>query len=135
MTLKEFAGQAQRDQADSAQTNESAWWHRHPHVGLNHIRAAKETGAAMRILENELELLRAVPFNTLQPTEEPQPFRGEWPGIERLVDSFAQTRIAAVEGHESALREVDVQLSWNGHNGRRISKNLITFIAHNGGGG
>lgn len=83
---------------------------------------------ALRALENEIETLRALPFEALD-TGHDLPFRSETPEIDRLVNAQGMVAIEnPVEGPD-ALKEITVSVRWTGEHGRRIEKSLTTLMA------
>lgn len=82
---------------------------------------------ALRALENEIEILRALPFEALESGKE-LPFRSETPELARLVNARGTVDIAGVEALPG-VKEIKVTLQWTGELGRSIEKSLTTLIA------
>ncbi len=94
--------------------------------GMDGTKAVNEYGIALRALNNELETLRATPFNALENGH--HPFRSQTPELERLVRPKAVCSIKDCTGVPE-LKEVQVSLRWTGGHGRLIEKQLTTLIA------
>jgi len=101
------------------------------HFGLDKMRAMNEANLAMRVLQNETEALRAVPFEQLQ-NQEDGPFLGDASEAAKLMN--AEPRVTIRDYGEPALRlkEVTVRVAWTGEHGRRIEKRLTTLIGDKG---
>lgn len=98
--------------------------------GMEKMNAINEYETALCALNNEMETLRATSWELLEPGED-LPFQSETPGVERLHLAEARTCIA-VENGSMALKRVTVRIRWTGEHGRRIEKELTTFIAQTG---
>lgn len=98
------------------------------YTGLEKTRAIQETTIAVRAIQNEVEFLRAVPFEALEAGDR-DGFLSQTPESARLVN--AERRVSVRNAHElgPALKEVTVTLAWTGEHGRRISKSLTTLFA------
>jgi len=95
--------------------------------GMDKMQAINEYETALCALNNELETLRTLPWETLTPGEGLS-FRSETPGLEQLYLAEAQTFITADKDH-AGLKRVTVRIRWTGEHGRRIEKELTTLIA------
>lgn len=94
--------------------------------GIEKMQAINEYEAVLCALNNELETLRALPWETLKPGND-LPFRSETPGLERL--HLAETRtFINLEQNYTGLKRVTVRIRWIGEHGRRIEKELTTLI-------
>ncbi len=97
-------------------------------VGLTKMKTVDEYAVALRVLNNEVETLRALPFAELQPATK-IPFRSHTPEGERLVNATGTVTITDRSEGGARLREVFVRLRWTGEYGRTIDKSLTTLIA------
>ena len=97
-------------------------------VAMSKTRTVQEYAIATRALGNEIETLRALPFDALEEGTE-LPFRSATAELERLVN--VETTVAIAERSEDApgLKRVRARVRWTGEHGRTISKELITLIA------
>lgn len=95
--------------------------------GIEKMRAIDEYETALCVLNNELETLRAQPWDALEPGDA-LPFRSA-PHIEglRLAETWAAIEDAS--GGDAGLKQVTARIRWIGEHGRRIEKELTTFIA------
>jgi hypothetical protein len=100
------------------------------HFGLDAIRASQESTIAMRVIEGEIETLRALPFTQLAPVEAAS-LRSNGLDTMSLHKAEGQVRIADVPG-TPGLREVTVSIQWTGEKGRFIEKSVSTYIADRG---
>lgn len=97
------------------------------HQSAQHTLFLAQEQRALRILENEIERLRALPFAEL-PVAEEIPLRAGAEELAPLAEARGSVTISdapAVPG----LHEVRVELSWRGPQARRISRSLSTQIA------
>jgi len=97
------------------------------YFGMNKVRALSDAEVAMRAVQNEVEVLRSVPFDELR--IETTSFRGDTPETERLMNATPEVRI---EDAGSGLKRIAVSIAWTGDNGRRIAKGVTTLIADKG---
>ena len=122
------------------------------HFGLDKIRAMRESAIARGAVQNEIETLRALPFNQLADREN-APFaslapdlsfrpEGEIPSTTGISPSGRNDKCGILKPlvratpsltirtrPEGALKEVDASIRWRGDNGRWIEKRLTTLIA------
>lgn len=92
------------------------------YFGLNKVRALSEADVAMRAVQNEVEVLRAVPFAELG--IETTGFRSATPETERLMDAKPEVRIEDAGG---ALKKVMVSIaSGPGRAGQSGEKGVTT---------
>ena len=82
----------------------------------------------MRAIQNEIETIRALPFDDLKSSERAE-FRSRTPGIDMLTDVDARVSIKEYDGWGGRLKEVDICVRWHGEHGRVISKNLTTLVS------
>jgi len=101
------------------------------HFGLAKMQAMNESAIAIRAVRNEVETLRAVPFDDLQNVEA-APFRSETPGMDELVNVVSDVAIKDYDGGAGRLKEVTVAVKWTGEHGRRIEKRVTTLIVDKG---
>jgi len=94
--------------------------------GMEKMEAIKEYETALCALNNELETLRALPWDELE-TGDGLPFRSETPGVEQLHLVEARSFIT-LEQEYDGLKRVTVRMRWIGEHGRRIEKELTTMI-------
>jgi len=96
--------------------------------GLDKMRAMNETAVAMRAIQNEVETVRAMPFDELRNVEA-GPFRSETPETAELVNAVPAVTIRDYDGGARRLKEVTVSIRWTGEHGRTITKRVTTLIA------
>ncbi len=97
-------------------------------TALGKAKWVSEYDIATRVLSNELETLRAMPFDALAPGRG-LAFRSKTPELERLVRAEALVTIVDKGGEAPGLKQVRATVSWRGENGRRIQRHLVTLIA------
>ena len=97
--------------------------------GIEKMKTINEYETVLCALNNELETLRALPWETLEPGND-MPFRSETPGMEQLHLAEARTFIILENGY-NRLKRVTVRIRWIGEHGRRIEKELTTLITQN----
>ena len=98
------------------------------HLGMAKTRVLNEYTQAMEALQNELETLRALPFESLRNVKH-GPFVTQPRVLRRLVNARPRTTIRDYPESGGALKEVRVTLKWTSENGRTITKRLVTLIA------
>lgn len=98
---------------------------------MDKTRALNEYALAERIVRNEIECLRALPFAALEAAEN-APFRTRTPGIERLVNAAPAVAIVDRADLAPGLKEVRARIAWTGEKGRTITYELVTLIADKG---
>lgn len=101
------------------------------HFGLDKIRTMRESGIATRIVQNEVETLRALPFSALDDRKN-APFISPAPGLERLVNGTPALTIRPHPDPALRLKEATVSLRWSGDNGRTMERSATTLIADKG---
>jgi Tfp pilus assembly protein PilV len=96
--------------------------------GVRKLKAEEESRIALRQMRNELEILRAQPFDTLVKAPSDQ-WLGERAELDMLVDH--RTRVEVEPGAEAPTRlmKVTVSIRWRGEYGRPIQRKLTTLIA------
>lgn len=97
---------------------------------LDRTTAINEANTAVRAIQNEIETLRATPFEQLVPGE--REFQSRTPELDRLAHVSARVIIRAVPEHVDSLRRVSADIAWSGENGRRIQKSMTTIIGDQG---
>ncbi|GMU94115.1 MAG: hypothetical protein AMXMBFR4_31730 [Candidatus Hydrogenedentota bacterium] len=93
---------------------------------LDRTAAINEINVAVRAVQNELETLRAAPFDQLVPGE--RGFISSTPELDRLAHVAARVVISAEPEHPDSLRRVSATVTWIGENARRIEKSMTTLI-------
>ena len=96
-------------------------------LSLDRIRAISEYETALCVLNNEIETLRALPYDGLE-TGDGLPFHSETPAIERLRLAETTVRIEDIGDGTLELKRVAARVRWIGEHGRRIEKELVTII-------
>ena len=103
-------------------------------VALDKTRAMREAGIAVCALQNEVESLRAIPFEEL--TERSgAPFVSRTPDMDSLVQVSPAVDIHPYGDPAFALKEVHASVRWRGDNGRVIEKTVTTLIGKKETGG
>jgi len=101
------------------------------HFGMAKMCAMNESSIAIRAVRNEVETLRAVPFDELQNVES-GPFRSEMPAVAELGNVVPAVTIKDYGDGTQRLKEVTVAVEWTGEHGRTIRKRVTTLIADKG---
>ena len=98
-------------------------------IGMNKIVMMREYDAATATLRNEVERLRALPYEALADGMAASSSPAD---LETLHEP-----VVAINVSERApgLREVAVALTWQSRGGRSITRELTTLIADKGGEG
>ena len=102
------------------------------HQSADHTLALAQEQRALRIMENEIERLRATPFDQM-PLGEERPLLSAMDELAPLPNAVGAVRIAA-HAELAGLREVTVKVTWSGTNARRITRSLTTLLAEEGVG-
>ena len=97
-------------------------------VGLDKIRVLREECLAARIVQNEVETLRALPFAQLADREK-APFVSKPSGLVLLHNAAPAVTVHPHADPGLALKEVSVSLRWTGEHGRTMEKAVTTLIA------
>lgn len=95
--------------------------------GLDKLRAHKEGALATQIVGNEIEHLRAQPYDALAPGA--LPLAATDLSTTGLINAEGGVQITDCVGFDGGLREVRVRLRWTGEKGRTIERSLTTRIA------
>lgn len=95
------------------------------HYGVDRIREMRNSAAAMRAIQNEVEVLRATPLGQLEDREN-APFVTESMELDKLVNVAPTLTIRSCDG--LALKEVGVRVRWTGGYGRKVSRSVTTLI-------
>lgn len=98
------------------------------HFGIGKMRVIDESAIAQQAVQNELEVLRAMPFAQLQDGE--HEFVTQDPALQSLVHSKGTITIASAE--ITALKRVDIALRWVTQNGRVAERSVTTLIGGKG---
>jgi Tfp pilus assembly protein PilV len=96
-------------------------------ISAKQTRALAQEQRALRILENEIEGLRAMPFAELRQGEA-TPLGAEASELAPLPGAKGSVDVAPVENLPN-LKRVTARLSWSAAEGRRITRSLCTQIA------
>ena len=97
-------------------------------LGMSKTRTVKEYAVATRALNNEIETLRALPFDALEEGRG-LPFRSVCPELEGLRNATPTVAIIDKSAETLGMKRVRVRLRWTGEHGRTIDKGLTTLIA------
>ena len=97
------------------------------HVCINNTRALDEYMIAMRAIENEVETLRAMPFEELDNLN--GEFTCKTPSLSKLVNVVTKTEIELFDNEYTNLRRLTATVKWTGDKGRTITKSVTTLIA------
>ena len=100
---------------------------------LDRVRTLNEVTVARSLLQNELERLRAAPFEAL-PTVEALPFSEGAFAESGLREAMGALTIRPYPGLERGLKEVRAEISWRSRGGRRIQRAMTTLLAGRGAG-
>lgn len=97
------------------------------HFGMEKIRTLREAAIVTQAVQNEIETLRALPFDQLHDGQQAA-LHGTTAGMEDLVNV---TPLVSIKPHGEGLqlKEVSVSVRWTGDNGRTIEKAATTLIA------
>ncbi len=96
-------------------------------LGMDKIVELHEGDVALEILRNEVELLRARPFDALESTDS---FSTQTEALEALHDATINVDVAATD--VPGLKAIQVSLRWRSLHGRWIDRSLSTLIADKG---
>lgn len=99
---------------------------------LDATRMLRDDALAATALANEIETLRALPFDALSPGVA-LPFRSGDAVLGRL--HAAEGRVDIAETDLAGLRDVRVEVVWSAETGRRAHRSATTRIAALDGGG
>jgi len=101
------------------------------HFALAKTRVIKEDAIAMRVMANELETLRSLPFGELAETT--ATFRSDIAELNQLKDARASVHVTPFPAHPNDLKRIEVTVQWTGDNGRRRDLSTETLIGDKGG--
>lgn len=101
------------------------------HYGVRTIHTIQEHTIASRSMQNEMESLRGLPFDGLEPGRRLD-FVSATPEMARLMNARAWVEIDGGEEGAGGLLRVTVSLRWTGEHGRRIKRSVTTLIARKG---
>ncbi|MBN2312226.1 MAG: hypothetical protein JXR94_24820 [Candidatus Hydrogenedentes bacterium] len=103
--------------------------------GTARIRTIREASVAARAVQNEIETLRALPFQELANGERAA-FVSDSPETAALHNATPYVRIEdGASAAPGALKQVFVRIRWTGDYGRTIEQHATTLIADKGQGG
>jgi hypothetical protein len=101
------------------------------HFVLTKTRTIKEDAVAMRVMENEIETLRALPFSQLH--DAAAGLRSEAPELDQLKDARTTVQISPYPAIPNYLKQVEISVQWTGDNGRHRDLSTVTLIGDRGG--
>jgi len=100
---------------------------------MDKLRVLKESGIADRVVQDEIERLRALPFEQLADCEN-TPIAVTNPEFEELAYAEATATVAPADAPGLALKRVHVLVSWRGDAGRITHRSADTLIAKRAAG-
>ena len=100
--------------------------------GAAKLRAVNQSALAMRSVENELETLRALPFDELDDATE-RSFVTDTSEIVELLGAQASVTIQDYDETTLPLKQISAIVEWRGENGRLIRKSVTTLVGKRGG--
>lgn len=98
------------------------------HVGTRTLHVAQEHTIAGRALQNEIETLRGLPFDTLELGDRRE-FVSSTSELSMLTHLKTHVSIREYEDSGSGLREIHVRLRWTTEHARRVERSVTTLIA------
>ena len=98
-------------------------------TAMDRIVDMRDYDVAAEILRNEIETLRALPFNEIH---DHMAARSGTPALESLHKP--ELTVAVRPGAYPALKEVTVTLRWQVRQGRQVTRALTTLLADRTGG-
>lgn len=99
--------------------------------GVDKVRVTGEYAIAGRVIENELETLRAQPFDSLEAGSDRR-FLSISPELDRLPAVRTHTAIRLDTALPSRLKEISIVVHWRTEHGRRAERRLTTLVARSG---
>ncbi len=96
------------------------------HYGLEKVRAMQEMHTAQTVAQNQLERLRAAPFDELKETE--NAVMPASPALEMLVKARTEKSVRVYGEPKLGLREVEVRVTWVGDRGRVMHASALTLV-------
>ena len=101
------------------------------HYGLEKVRAMQEMHTAQTVAQNQLECLRATPFEKLKEVEhDPMPAT---PALEKLLKVQMERSVRVYGDPKLGLRDVEVRVTWVGDGGRTMQVSARTLLGDKGG--
>jgi len=98
------------------------------HFGVDKIRTMRESAIAVRVVQNEVEALRAMPYAALTDRAD-APLATQAPDLDQLVHATPAVTIRPYADGALPVKEVTVAVRWSGDNGRTMRKAVTTLIA------
>jgi len=98
------------------------------HFGLDKIRTMREAALASQAVQNEIELLRAMPFAELADRVD-APFVATPDLCTSLVNLTPALTVRPSGSPQLHLKEVTASIRWTGDNGRTMERSVTTLIA------
>ncbi len=95
---------------------------------MDKARTVQEYAVADEVLFNEVEFLRAQPFDMLS-NGDSLPLRSLTPMLESLPGAQGVVRIEDAGSGTLGLKRLVARVQWNGENGRRIERSVETLLA------
>ena len=95
---------------------------------IDEIRAINEYGTAARVVRNELETLRAQPFDAIE-LGPGRPFVSSSPELETLAAARTFTDTKADPAMPTRLKQVTAVVRWRTEHGRFAERRLTTLVA------
>lgn len=102
------------------------------HLGLDRIRTLREYAIARQAVQNEIETLRALPFDALTDRAKAS-FVSSALDLDKLVNATPVVTIKPGADPALRLKKVSVAIRWTGENGRTLREGVVTLIADKGG--
>lgn len=96
--------------------------------GTDRLRTVQERNLALRMLRNEMEYRRAVPWEDLTPVKS-QPFATQPPELSHLYGARTAVDIVKLPEFSDSLRRITVRIVWASEHGRRVDEELTTLVA------
>lgn len=97
------------------------------HFTLDRMRVVKEDGIAMCAVQNEIEWLRARPFEEIALGE--GPFASSTPETSQLVNAQSRVQVDFVNPMQPDLKRVEAIVTWRGDQGRTVTRRVVTLLA------
>ncbi|HRI87117.1 MAG TPA: hypothetical protein PLJ47_03070 [Candidatus Hydrogenedentes bacterium] len=95
--------------------------------GLDRLRWLEEQSIAVQAVQNEIETLRALPFERLAAGE--HDFVSVSPSLLRLSDRYEARVLISEYPHAAQVKEVTASIIWLTENARRTERTVTTLIA------
>ncbi|MCC6490620.1 MAG: hypothetical protein IT364_24250 [Candidatus Hydrogenedentes bacterium] len=97
------------------------------HFTMDRMRVVKEEGIAMRAMQNEVEWLRARPFEEIALGE--TPFASSTPELSQLVSATSRVKVDLFRPDLPELKRVEATLTWRGDQGRTVTRSIVSLVA------